>query len=400
MPMSARDGANGKRGAIERGTSMLDLANRTGAGAIESIDVTMVQIALPRDFGGSTYSVTHKNALITRVRTKDGLVGEAVNGEGQADVLKAARKLLVDELAPALIGQDASRIERCWETMFARTHKVGFDKRVMIRAIACIDSALWDALGKAAGLSLHKLWGGYAEELPIIAIGGQYIDGAPPERYGEEMLEYRELGLAGCKFKVGGLGAEADAARVRAARKAVGGDFILCVDANRGWPRQTALDFARRVADQNVRWFEEPCHWNNDRRDMAAVRMLTGLPVVAGQSEVTAEACRDLITDGAIDICNIDASWGGGPTPWVKIAHLAAAHGVAMAHHGEPVIGGQLLAAIPNGTYVETHHPARDPIFHQMIIGRGRIAKGMYTIPTAPGWGIEFDADFVAHYSI
>jgi D-arabinonate dehydratase len=381
---------------------VLDLPHRTPAraDAIHSIDVTMVQCALPRNFGGSTYSVTHKNALITRVRTRNGLVGEAVNGEGQADVLEAARKLLVGQLIPALIGHDATRIERCWETMFALTHKVGFDKRVMIRAIACIDSALWDLMGKAAGQSLHKLWGGYASELPIIAIGGQYIDGAPPEKYGEEMVEYRELGLAGCKFKVGGLAPEDDAARVRAARKAAGDDFILAVDANRGWPRQTALDFARLVADQNVRWFEEPCHWNNDRRDMKHVRMVTGLPIVAGQSEVTAEACRDLIEDGAIDICNIDASWGGGPTPWLKIAHLAACHGVAMAHHGEPVIGGQLLAAVPNGTYVETHHPARDPIFHRMIANRGRIANGFYTIPAGPGWGVEFDPDFVAHHTI
>ena len=191
-----------------------------------------------------------------------------------------------------------------------------------------------------------------------------------------------------------------DAARTRAARKAAGDDFILCVDANRGWPRQTAIEFAKLVPDLNLRWFEEPCHWQNDRRDMAAVRMLTGLPVVAGQSEVTAQACRDLITDGAIDICNIDASWGGGATPWLKIAHLADCFGVQMAHHGEPVIGAQLLAAVPNGTYVETHHPDRDPIFHKMIQGRGEISNGKYRIPSAPGWGISFDPDFIAHHRV
>lgn len=367
---------------------------------IHSIDVTMVQVALPRDFRGSVYSVTHKNALITRVQTKDGLVGEAVNGEGQAPILLAARKILVDEITPLLVGQDASRIERCWETMFAITHRLGLDRRAAIRAIACVDSALWDLLGKATGQSLHKLWGGYADELPIIAIGGQYIDGAPPEKYGEEMLELRELGLAGCKFKVGGLSAEEDAARIRAARRAAGDDFILCADANRGWSRATAIDFARRVADLNIRWFEEPCHWANDRRDMAAVRMLTGLPIVAGQSEVTAEACRDLIEEAAIDICNIDASWGGGPTPWLKIAHLAAVYGTQMAHHGEPVIGSQLLAAVPNGTYVETHHPDRDPIFHRMIVGRGTITNGIYRIPDTPGWGVQFDPEFIKHHAL
>jgi D-arabinonate dehydratase len=379
-------------------TRLLD-ATRTD-NAIQSVDVTMVQIPLPRDFRGSVYSVTHKNALITRVRTRDGAVGEAVNGEGQAPALSAARKVLIDQLVPILLGTDAGEIERCWELMYGTTHRLGLDRRAIIRAIACVDSALWDLAGKRAGMSLHKMWGGYTDELPIIAIGGQYIDGAPPERYGEEMVELRTLGIGGCKFKVGGLTAEEDAARTRAAREAAGDNFILCVDANRGWPRQTAVAYAKLVSDLNIRWFEEPCHWANDRRDMAEVRRLTGLPVVAGQSEITAQACRDLITDGAIDICNIDASWGGGPTPWLKIAHLAECFGVAMAHHGEPVIGSQLLAAIPNGTYVETHHPERDPIFHGMIQGRGEIANGRYRLPAAPGWGVSFDPEFIRHHTV
>ena len=69
---------------------MLDIARSDTA--IQSIDVTMVQIPLPRDFRGSVYSVTHKNALITRVRTRDGAVGEAVNGEGQAPALVGGAK--------------------------------------------------------------------------------------------------------------------------------------------------------------------------------------------------------------------------------------------------------------------------------------------------------------------
>ena len=382
----------------EQGRRVLDRPQQ--GTAIEAIDCIMVQIALPRDFRGSVYSVTHKNALITRVRTMDGTVGEAVNGEGQAPILLAAKKILIEQIVPLLLGKDASQIERCWETAFSVTHRLGLDRRAAVRAVACTDSALWDLAGKKANMPLRKMWGGYADELPIIAIGGQYIDGAPPEKYGEEMVELKEFGIGGCKFKVGGLSAKEDAARARAAHKAAGDDFILCVDANRGWPRATAIEFAKLVPDLNLRWFEEPCHWQNDRQDMAAVRIQTGLPVVAGQSEITAQGCRDLITTGAIDICNIDASWGGGPTPWLKIAHLADIFGVQMAHHGEPVIGSQLLAAIPNGTYVETHHPDRDPIFHKMIQGRGRIANGTYTLPTAPGWGVSFDPDFIKHHTV
>jgi D-galactarolactone cycloisomerase len=75
------------------------------------------------------------------------------------------------------------------------------------------------------------------------------------------MEGYRALGLTGCKFKVGGKSPAEDAERTAAARAAGGEDFVLAVDANRGWPRAAALEFARRAAKLNLRWFEEPCHW-------------------------------------------------------------------------------------------------------------------------------------------
>ncbi|HUB95270.1 MAG TPA: mandelate racemase/muconate lactonizing enzyme family protein [Stellaceae bacterium] len=367
---------------------------------IASVEVTLISIPLPRDFRGSVYHVTAKNCLITRVRTAGGAIGEAVNGEGDIAIHRLTAKLLRDEMASVLLGLDATRIEYCWERMWQVTHRMGLDRRAAVRAVACVDSALWDMLGKSTGESLHRLWGGYRDALPIIAIGGQYVDGFAPEDYGHEIEELRALGIGGCKFKVGGLSPAEDAARIRAARRAAGDDFILCADANRGWRRQDAIDFARRVSDLGLRWFEEPCHWSNDRRDMAAVRAATGLPIAAGQSEITAEACRDLLMDGAIDICNIDASWGGGPTAWLRIAHTASCFGAEMAHHGEPVVGAQLLAAVANGTYVETHHPDRDPIFHKMIRGRGTIANGVYTLGSGPGWGVDFDPDFVRHHAV
>jgi len=69
-----------------------------------------------------------------------------------------------------------------------------------------------------------------------------------------------------------------------------------------------------------------------------------------------------------------------------------------MAHHGDPLVGAHLLAAVDNGTYLETHHPDRDPVFHQMVVGRGTIANGYYTLPDAPGWGVTFDPAMVAKY--
>lgn len=365
---------------------------------IVRVETILLTIALNRDYGGSVYSVPRKNAIITRIHTDEGLVGHCVNGEGNFEVHRQARDIVDQELAPLLIGQDPTAIETLWSRMWAATHRGGRDKWAAVRAVACADSALWDLLGKRAGLPLYQLWGGARHALPIVAIGGQYRDGYAPQDYGAEMEEYRALGLAGCKFKVGGREVEEDLARTRAARRAGGDDFTLFVDANRAWTRTQALAFCRQAADLDLRWFEEPCHWDDDRRDLALLRAQTGMPIAAGQSEITTQDCRDLMLDAAIDVCNLDASWGGGPTAWLRVARMAACFGVQMGHHGEPMVGSHLLAAVENGTYVETHHPDRDPIFHQMLIGRGAIANGHYALPQGPGWGVEFDPDFIERY--
>ena len=122
-----------------------------------------------------------------------------------------------------------------------------------MEAIACVDCAIWDLLGKVQGQSVCALLGGRpGRRLPIISIGGYYREGKTLADIGREMESYREAGMAGCKFKVGGLAPEADAARVAAARQAAGADFALAVDANRGVSVEDAIRFARLVEDLDL----------------------------------------------------------------------------------------------------------------------------------------------------
>lgn len=365
---------------------------------ITRVEAVLVTVPLKRDFKGSSYSVPEKNAIITRIHTDDGLVGECANGEGRLAAHEAGFAILRDEIAPLLLGADPTRIQHLWARMWAVTYRHMMNPRPAVRAVGCADSALWDLMGHRAGLPLFRLWGAARESVPIVAIGGQYADGFSVADYGREMEDYLALGLAGCKFKVGGRSPREDAERTAAARSCGGEGFILCADANRAWNRHDALDYARRVSGLGLRWFEEPCHWNNDLQDMALLRATGGLPIAAGQSEITVEGCRDLIAGGAVDVCNLDASWGGGPTAWLRVAGLAACHGVQMAHHGEPVLGAHLLAAVDNGTFVETHHPDRDPLFHGGLTGRGRIENGHYHLTEAPGFGVGYEPGFVRKY--
>ena len=201
---------------------------------------------------------------------------------------------------------------------------------------------------------------GFRRRVPLIAIGGYY--GEPLGAIEEELKSYEELGLAGLKFKVGGRSPAEDAERVARARAAAPAGFILAIDANQGYSVPEALNLARRVSDLDIVWFEEPVGWDNDRHGMRDVRTRGPIPVCAGQSEHSPAGCRELMELGAIDVCNFDASWSGGPTAWRRMAAVATTYGVAVGHHEEPQVSSHLIASQPHGKYAECFHPRPGPL--------------------------------------
>jgi L-alanine-DL-glutamate epimerase-like enolase superfamily enzyme len=206
--------------------------------------------------------------------------------------------------------------------------------------------------------------------------------------------------FSGMKFKVGGRSPAEDADRVRLAREAAGPDFVLMVDANQGYERAEAVEFARRTTDLDVYWFEEPCRWLNDRRWMRDIRNQTGLRVAAGQSEVTLGGLRDLIVDAAIDVSNFDASWAGGPTVWRRAAGLCAAFGIEIGHHEEPQVSSHLLATVPSHAFVECFDEERDPFFWRLSDISAFLHDGRLHLPDRPGFGTVFDSDYVERHTV
>ena len=362
---------------------------------IERVEVIPMRVPLGRLFQGSHYSMTTRCTIVTRVYTSNGLVSEVYNGDTDAEQ-SVIVGIIRDEIVPHLIGRSALDTEGCWEAMLPPTYDILRDRSVSLQAIACLDSALWDLVGKALGVPLYQLWGGYRDRLPAICIGGYYSEDEAD--IARQIERYQELGFAGCKFKVGRVSPAEDAHRFELARKAAGDDFVLMADANQGFTRDGAVEFARLTQGLGLRWFEEPVGWINDRLSMRDVRMIAGVHVVAGQSEDTRAGLRDLITAGAVDACNADASWIGGPSEWRRVAALASMYEVDMAHHEEPQISAHLLASIPHGTYLETFDPERDPVFWNLIANRRDFVDGHYLVPEGPGFGLELDWDYVDRY--
>ena len=366
---------------------------------VHSVEAIAIEIPLTKNFGGSTYAVRKRCTVITRMRTDAGLVSEVYNGDNREHGREIVR-LIHEELAPRVTGLSIFEGERIWETLFALTHATR-ERKTLLEAIACVDCALWDLHGKARGESVSALLGGSRASLPIISIGGYYMDGKTHADIGREMEAYRQAGMAGCKFKVGGLTPEEDAKRVEVARKAAGSEFILAVDANRGWSVEGAERFAHLVEPLDLRWFEEPCHWYDDVGMMARVRRATRIPITAGQSELTHHGVRRLVEARAVDVVNFDASEGGGVTEWRRAALVCGAAGVQMAHHEEPQIAQHLLAAVAHGTYVECFaDPERDPVWQAMWANRPPIKDGIMQVAQDPGFGLILDEGLVRRYRV
>ena len=372
---------------------------KPGALTIQSIETTALRVPLDKVYRGSKYQMQNRCTIITRIKTHQGVVGEVYTGdtdEEQAVLLK----IIHQELAPALVGMDVFNTEGCWEAMKPATYDILRDRNMAMQAISCVDAAIWDTVGKALEMPLYKLWGGYTNRLPIIAIGGYY--GQTADELAAEIAAYLDYGVVGMKFKIGGLTPEEDIARLKIARQVAGESFVFMVDANQGYDLRQAIRFCRLAEEAGIplEWFEEPVKWYNDRLWLRDVRLTTGVPVTAGQSAYNLTAVRDLIVDGAIDYCNFDASWAGGPSMWRRAAAIADAYGVKMAHHEEGQISAHLLASIAHGSYVECFHRQRDPIFWDIQTEARPIQDGIYTLSDAPGFGISLDHSYVARYRV
>ncbi|WP_296557228.1 mandelate racemase/muconate lactonizing enzyme family protein [Pigmentiphaga sp.] len=363
---------------------------------ITRIETIPLRVELERPATGSTLKLTHRCTIVTRVHTDAGVVGECFNGNDD-ELQPAIISLIHDELEPLLKGRRVAAIDDAWAATRRATEPFLRDRRVALRAQACVDSALHDAVGKLAGLPLHLMWGGARERVPVVALGGYYRQSGDLEALADEVAELKAFGIHGLKLKLGGKTPAEDALRAQTVRRAGGDAFVLACDANQGWSREEALEFVRRTRDLNLAWFEEPCRWDNDRADMAVVRTVGGVPVAAGQSELSRFGCRDLLVAGAIDICNFDASWGGGPTEWRRVAMLASAFNVSIMQHLEPQIGLMMSAGVANGRYAEVMLPWRDPFFYKLIANQPArpFVDGFYTLPTAPGWGMSFDPEYL-----
>lgn len=335
--------------------------------------------------------------VIVYVHTDQGVTGIGEGREPAPIALKAG-------FGELLIGEDPCEIGRLWQKLFDATASrepalKGWTRESMLAALAAIDAALWDLLGKVAGLPLYRLLGGHNREMDCYVTGAYYREGAGDRELVEEMEKYLKLGYRAIKIKVGGASVDEDVRRAKLIRRTVGKDVVLMVDANKGWRLRDAIEASKRLSECDFLWLEEPLQWHDEVEPLVRLKKDCPIPLAAGEHEMTRHGVRRLIATGAVDWIQFDGHKFSGPTEWLRVAHLCDAHNVMVSPHREPQMHGHLMTAIPNGRWLETFaNPDREPWWFELYTRRPEVVNGKMKMLDEPGIGVEIDQSAINKY--
>ena len=340
----------------------------------------------------SHFVVPRANEILVRMRTDEGIEGFGL--ATSYTPIEAAIKAFKSGIGELIVGQDPLAPERLYERIFSLTSQriaseKGWAREAIVRISSAVDIAAWDIIGKAAGLPLYRLFGGYRDKVPCYVTCAYYRDGKDMAELRDEIQMLKAQGHTGFKGKVGGLPLKDDIERMAVVREIIGADRDLMVDVNRAWDLDTAIEGARLLEPLNPRWLEEPVRWFDDRRELRLLAMRTRIPLSGGESELTSYGCRAMLEEQAIRILQFDCTMMGGFTEGRKLAALCELNHVQVAPHHDCFIHAHIVAGSPAGCIVESFtDPERDPLQAELFENPPRIANGWLTLNEAPGLGL------------
>jgi L-alanine-DL-glutamate epimerase-like enolase superfamily enzyme len=275
------------------------------------------------------------------------------HGLGYTYANKATATLIDELLSEVVKGRDVMAPVSSWNAMVSRTRNLG-RPGIVSMAISAVDIALWDLKARLLNLPLVTLLGAVRESVPIYGSGGftSYSD----RQLQQQFAGWVEQGLTSVKMKIGRDEA-ADVRRVGIARATIGPNVELFVDANGAYSRKQALQQAKRFAEVNVRWFEEPV--SSD--DLAGLRLLrdrgpAGMDIAAGEYGYDAGYFRQMLAAGSVDVLQADATRCGGITGFLQAAALCESHHIPLSAHTAPSVHTHLGSAVTPLRHLEYFH--------------------------------------------
>jgi L-alanine-DL-glutamate epimerase-like enolase superfamily enzyme len=305
--------------------------------------------------------------------------------------LRTVAAALAETIIPRVIGKDATAVEGIWSELWRAT--VTYNRGgIVTMAMSALDIALWDAIGKRAGLPLHRLWGHVRSKIP--ASGSGCFRGSGGDGMIAKALHYRDLGYRAIKMQMAHTDdMRGDVDNVRRMREALGPDVAIMIDVNQGWTADTAIVMGRKIEPYDVYWLEEPVPADDFKGYMRVAEALP-IRIVGGETHFTRFDLRPFFENPRIPILQPDPMRGGF-TELRKIAVLADTWGLTIAPHLFPELNVQLLASIPNGIWIEDMGLSED-----LFVDPVPVVDGTITVPERPGHGLSFKPEILRDCAI
>jgi len=349
--------------------------------------------------------------FLLKVSTDEGLCGwsDAETAPHVAAAVVSAPESgcgMIEGMRELAVGEDPFETRRLWDKLYRGMSYYG-RRGAAMQALSAFDIALYDIIGKATGRPVYKLLGG-AYRKKVRAYASTLFRPTPPD-IERACAYYLERGFRAIKFGWGVFGQDRknDIRLVEAARRAVGPDVDLMVDA--GWQVNRsafdAIELARQLEPYHVFFLEDFLHPECYEGYRKVKDAHTGVRIAAGEQEATAWGFRQLIHEGGIDVAQPDLSRCGGFTQFQHIAWEAEVAGIDVCPHAwltDLLTAASLHAnaVLPRSLFLE-YNVSSGPMLRDIITNPISLnPDGTMDVPEAPGLGIEIDEDAVKHYRV
>lgn len=326
-----------------------------------------------------------RDILLCEIETEAGHVGlgyQLYLREGMRTTKSAIEELHV----PRIIGRDATEVEGIWKDLWTSTLADGRGGAPVL-GLSAIDVALWDIVGQAAGMPLHRLWGHSQKE--VKAYGSGVWRGMTREGMIEKALRFKDEGFSAIKMQIGfNWGDKDDVENVRLVREAIGDDVEIMVDANMAYTADHAILMGKKIQEYGIYWLEEPVV-PDDYEGYFRVANALDTRVVGGESHFTRYDLKPFFQNPVCPILQPDVI-RGGLTDLRKTAAIAETFGLKIAPHLYPELMIHLMASITNGEIIEDMGLLAD-----IWIDWAAPVNGIMTAPETPGHGLKVKPELV-----
>ncbi len=346
-----------------------------------------------------------KNWLFAKVLTDEGIYG---TGEGTLNYFGKTVEAAIHELTPLILGMNPFQVEIISQRLIRDVYSDG--AQVHMCAVAAIETACWDIIGKACGQPIYNLWGGRCHEKLRAYANGWYRGPRTPESFHEKAKDVVRRGYTALKFDPFGDNWRMTTRQdfdltvdiVRAVRDAVGPKVDILIEGHCRFNVSTALQFAQALAPMRPAWFEEPVPHTNIAA-MVEVARRSPVPIATGESLSNKQQFAELVEHNAISIFQPEPLNLGGLFAARKIADMVDAHYGMIAPHSAqgPVCSAacaQLNASIPNFYLHEIFDEFNEPWEKEIITGGVEVVDGYIDVSDRPGLGIDLNIEEILRH--